>query len=544
MKTKIVILFFLISTTFLSGCGQNGRKHASKKIFKYNESSRIETLDPAFARDQAHIWICNQLYNGLVQLDDSLHIQPAIARHWQISPDGKTYTFYLRNDVFFYDDPVFKGKQRKVIALDFQYSFRRIVDPATASPGSWIFANVADSKSGKEFIALNDSVLQIKLKQAFPPFLGILSMQYCSVVPREAIEYYGINFRRHPVGTGPFFLKNWVENIKMVLRKNPNYFETDHGHRLPYLDGVSISFLTDKMTAFLEFAQGNFDFISGIAPSYKDELLDRQGNLRSKYKDKIYLLKSPYLNTEYLGILIDTTFQSVKESPLKLKKIRQAIQYGFNRKKMIRFLRNGIGIPGNKGMIPKGMPAYNEHADYGYTYNPEKSRQLLHDAGFNSQNPVPPVTLITTAEYVDLCKYVQSQLQNVGMDVHINVLPAGSMREMKAHQKLNFFRASWIADYPDEENYLSLFYSKNFAPNGPNYTHFSNKQFDSLYERSLSITDRPHRTQLYRQMDSLVMEQSPVIILYYDEALRFVQKNIKGMTNNAINLLNLKKVRK
>ncbi len=545
MKTffGLCVVFLLwVGILTLSSCG-NPHKETGKKIFRYNESSGIITLDPAFARDQAHIWICNQLYNGLVQLDDSLKVQPAIARRWEISPDGKTYTFHLRRDVYFHDDTVFHGKKRKVIASDFVYSFRRIVNPATASPGSWVFANVADTNGKKLFLAPDDSTLQIVLKQPFPPFLGILSMQYCSVIPREAVANYGITFRKHPVGTGPFFLKNWVENIKMVLQKNPTYFEKENGKRLPYLDAVSISFLADKMTAFLEFAQGHLDFISGIAPSYKDELLSRQGTLRKKYRKSVTLLKGPYLNTEYLGILVDTAASIAKYSPLKIKAVRKAIQYGFDRKKMIRFLRNGIGIPGNKGIIPSGLPAYDSSAEYGYFFNPDSSRTLLSNAGFSHDNPLPAVTLYTTAEYVDLCKFIQSQLQDIGLTINLNVLPVASMREMKANQKLEFFRASWIADYPDEENYLSLFYSKNFAPNGPNYTHFSNPEFDAMYLQSLTNMEANKRTLLYRRMDSLIMEESPVIILYYDEVLRFVRKRVQGMTINPINLLNLKRVR-
>jgi peptide/nickel transport system substrate-binding protein len=306
---------------------------------------------------------------------------------------------------------------------------------------------------------------------------------------------------------------------------------------------VAISFLPDKMTAFLQFTQGKFDFLSGIAPSYKDELLDRRGNLRNKYKNKITLLKCPYMNTEYLGILVDTSINGEKLSPLKIKAVRKAVQYGFDRKKMVMFLRNGIGIAGNKGIIPAGFPAYDKDASYGYFYSPDSSRKLLKQTGFSEKNPLPPVTLYTTAEYVDLCKFIQSQLEEVGITINLNVLPAASMREMKANQKLEFFRASWIADYPDEENYLSLFLSDNFAPAGPNYTHFSDKTFDSLYNVSMSVINTEKRTAIYRKMDSIVMEQSPVVILYYDQVLRFVNKRVKGMTVNPVNLLNLKNVK-
>ena len=525
-------------------CSSNHHNHPDKSIFRYNEAAGIVTLDPAFSRDQAHLWVCNQLYNGLVQLDDQLDIIPSIAHRWDIPDDGLVYTFYLRNDVYFHESGVFDGGTRKVVATDFVYSFSRLLDPATASPGAWVFSNIQNTDGDYAFFAENDTTLIISLQKPFPPFLGILTMQYCSVIPHEAVEKYKTDFRKNPVGTGPFFLQKWEENVKMVLQKNKNYFEHEAGEHMPFLDAVSISFLADKMTAFLEFTKGNLDFISGIDPSYKDELLNRNGQLREKYQDEFKMISIPYLNTEYLGILVDPELTIVQNNPLMLKEIRQAINYGFDRAKMIRYLRNGIGIPGTKGMIPKGMPAFDEKANYGYSYNPEKSKLLLTEAGFGPQNLIPPITLVTTSDYLDLCKFVQSQLQDIGFAVEIEVSPPAAVIERRAQSRINFFRASWIADYPDEENYLSLFYSKNFAPSGPNYTHFSDNVYDDLYRQAFGISDRAERTRLYREMDSMVMDQAPVVILYYDQVLRFVQKDVEEMTSNPINLLNLKQVRK
>ena len=133
-------------------------------------------------------------------------------------------------------------------------------------------------------------------------------------------------------------------------------------------------------------------------------------------------------------------------------------------------------------------------------------------------------------------------MQKIGIELKVEVLPTATLRQAKSSGKLELFRASWIADYPDAENYLSLFYSKNFSPNGPNYTHFKKTTFDSLYEQSLSVSDEKIRTQLYRKMDAMAMEDHPLIPLYYDEVIRFVQKEIKGMEINPINLLVLKTV--
>jgi peptide/nickel transport system substrate-binding protein len=542
MKQWVIILIIL--SFCIISCKQNESFVNNKKIFRYNEAAGITSLDPAFAKDLSNIWACNQLFNGLVQLNDQMEVIPCIAKKWSISEDGKEYTFILRDDVYFHDAPCFKDKKgRRVTASDFKFSFNRIVDPKITSPGLWVFNAVENIENSYSFSTPNDSVFVIRLKKSFPPFLGILAMKYCSVVPHEAIQMYGVDFRKNPVGAGAFLFKLWKENKKLVFRKNPSYFEKEKGKQLPYLDAIAISFLVDKQSAFLQFIQGKLDFMSGIDASYKDELLTKTGQLKSKYSNSVQLISQPYLNTEYLGILIDEHKANVKSSPLRFKEIRQAINYGFDRKKMIKYLRNNIGEPGLNGIIPKGLPAYNDSAKYGYTYNPEKARELIKLAGYSTDKPAE-ISLSTNSEYLDLCKYIQHQLNQIGFDVSIDVNPPAVLREMKAQAKLNFFRASWIADYPDAENYLSMFYSKNFCPNGPNYTHFKNKEFDRLYEKSLAEIDPNKRNMLYRKMDQLIMEEAPVVILYYDQVLRFIQKNVKGLGSNAVNLLDLKRVKK
>jgi len=546
-KTLIIFLIIL----FCFSCRRNIDSENSKTVFKYNEASGISSLDPAFAVNQANIWGVNQLFNGLIQLDEKLEPKPCIAKSWNISDDGLTYTFNLRNDVFFHNNDAFEnGKGRKVIADDFVYSFNRLLDPNVASPGAWIFNNVynqeiPDSKKTiYSFKALNDSCFTLKLKHPFPPFLGLLSMQYCSVIPQEAVDKYSKDFRRNPVGTGPFKFKMWKEGVKLVYLKNENYFEKSGNEQLPFLDAVSITFLIDKQSAFLEFIKGKIDFMSGIDASYKDELLTKRGELNPKYKNKFKLISQPYLNTEYLGIMVDTTKSDFKNNPLIHKAIRKAINYGFDRKKMLRYLRNNIGTPGNYGMIPLGLPSFDSTKMLGYSYNPDKSRQLLIEADFLDLGSLPEITLTTNSEYLDLCKYIQHQLGEIGISININVNPPASLKELKAQAKLPFFRASWIADYADAENYLSLFYSKNFCPNGPNYTHFANKEFDKLYENAQFQVNDSLRYIQYQKMSNLIMEESPVIILYYDRVLRFLQNNIYGLESNAMNLLTLKNVKK
>ena len=515
---------FFILLLFVTACGIDV-DNSDKKIFRYNESVGIHTLDPAFSKDQATIWATNQLFNGLVQLDLDLNVKPSVAKSWDISSDALNYTFNLRNDVFFHDHELFKnGKGRKVNAADFEYSFKRLLDKDFAAPGAWVLGNV-DS-----FTALNDSIFIIKLQKPFPAFLSLLSMQYCSVVPKEIID--SSDFNRNPIGTGPFKFQLWEDGVKLVFRKNPSYFEKEGEEQLPYLDAVAITFIKDKQSAFLQFIQGNLDFISGIDASYKDEILTKNGELKTKYKDIVNLQSQPYLNTEYLGFLMDN-------NPLPLE-IRKAINYGFDRVKMLKYLRNNIGTPAINGFVPMGLPSFNTNV-IGYNYNPEKAKKLILNSHFDTKQEI---LLSTTSSYLDLCEYIQNSLQEIGLNIIIEVNPSSTHRQMVATSNLNFFRGSWIADYPDAENYLSLFYSQNFCPNGPNYTHFKSVEFDALYEKALSETHVETRHIYYQKMDKLIIESAVVMPLYYDRVLRFMNINITGFESNAMNLLDLKRVRK
>ncbi|EPR72186.1 Dipeptide-binding ABC transporter, periplasmic substrate-binding component [Winogradskyella psychrotolerans RS-3] len=509
-------------------------------VFRYNEHKNIGSLDPAFSKDLADIWATHQLFNGLVQMDDQLNVMPCIAKNWAITDSAKTYTFTLRNDVFFHNHELFNSNlsssnqdsTRLVTASDFEYSFNRLRNKAIASPGSWVLNKV------EGFSAINDSTFQIKLKQAFPAFLGLLTMKYCSVVPKEIVEYYGNDFRSHPIGTGPFKFKRWEENLKLVFRRNNNYFETDSiNQQLPYLEAVAITFLPDKQSEFLQFAQGNIDFVSGLDGSYKDEILTTVGQLKSNYTADVNMIRGPYLNTEYLAFFMESEVSTIQSS-----KLRKAINVGFDRNKMMMYLRNGIGIPANGGFIPKGLPGYD--ATIGFNYDPELAKQLVSEFKAETGIKNPEITLTTTSNYLSFCEFIQRELQKIGLLVTIDVIPPSSLKDAKANGQVDFFRASWIADYPDAENYLSLYYSKNFAPNGPNYTHFKSAEFDTMYEAAYLETDYNKRIELYTKMDSLIIASAPIVPMFYDEVVRFTRKNVTGLGINATNLLELKSVKK
>ncbi len=535
----------LIIACLLASCSPSPQ--VRENIFRYNESKGIPTLDPAFARNQTIIWPVNQLFNGLLQLNDRLEVRPCIARSWEVSPDGTEYTFHLRDDVYFHDHEVFPlGKGRRVTARDFVFSLNRIIDPGTASPGAWIF-NGLDRQalnSSNGFLAEGDTVLRIFLEKPFPAFPGLLTMPYCSVVPHEAVEAMGEDFRRQPVGTGPFRFQYWREDEKLVLLKNDNYFEyDDEGNRLPYLDAVNISFTRDKQSEFMEFMMGRLDFLSGVHSVYKDELVTRNGTLNPDHADRITMISQPYLNTEYLGFLLDSSLQAAKGSPLLNADIRRAINCGFDRGKMIRHLRNNVGVPAGAGFVPRGMPSFSQERVRGYRYDPDLARELLSRAGYPMGDGLPEITLTTTADYLDLCEYIQHELFEIGIVLNIEVNTGAAFRDRMANGQLAFFRASWIADYPDAENYLSLFYSRNFSPSGPNYTRYSNPVYDRLFDKAMGTLDGGMRNLIYQQLDSIIIEEAVIVPLYYDQVVRFVPRTLEGLGSNPMNLLDLKRAR-
>lgn len=224
---------------------------------------------------------------------------------------------------------------------------------------------------------------------------------------------------------------------------------------------------------------------------------------------------------------------------MRLQKIRQAINYGFDRRKMVLYLRNSIGTAAESGFVPAGLPSFNANLVKGYKYDPEKSRQLLAEAGFAEGKNLPVIKLLTIPVYSDMASFIAKELEETGIKVQVEVVQKALLLELTSASKALFFRASWIADYPDAENYLSVFYSKNPAP--PNYTRYKNPVFDALFEKALGEDNDSLRYILYRQADQVMINDAPVVPLWYDKVIHLVQTNLSGFVPNSLNLLELRR---
>lgn len=530
---------FCIPMLFLS-CSNNKTQQSAISAFRMNVSNGyIESLDPAYAKTLEAMKIDYMLYNTLIETDEHLHLVSSIAKTWEVSDDGLIYTFHLRGDIYFHDDPVFtNGNGRKLTAADVVYSFNRIIDPAVASYGAWIFNGKVAEK--EPFLAIDDTTFQIKLQKPFRPLPGILTMQYCSIVPHESVERWGKDFRAHPCGTGAFAFHYWDEGNVLVLHKNKHYWEKDSiNNTLPYLDAIQITFIDSKATEFLLFLQKKLHFVNGVDGSFKDLVLNKDGTVKAEYKNKFQLRKQTYLNTEYLGILMDTTRSVVNNSPLKNKLVRQAINYAIDRKKIATYFRNGISLPATSGFIPLGMPGYDSTGSYGYHYDVQKASELLAQAGYPNGKGLQPFTILAPDIWVDIVNFVAGELQDIGIPAKVETMQANVLKQQMSRSNAACFRAQWVADYPDAESYLAFFYSDMPAP--PNYTRFSNATFDKWYNESLNAPDTL-RWGLYQKMDSLAMSEAPIVPLFYDRILHFLQNDVTGFSSNPMNILNLKRV--
>ena len=545
----------LIIAVFIVSCS---KEQTTDKIFKYNESQGIENLDPVMCSNYPSGWPLQQMMEGLLEYTQDMSLSASLASSHKISEDGLIYTFTIRKNVFFHDNACFPGgKGRELKASDFKYCFERLCDPRTKTRGAWLFRDKV--KGALEYInsikenynnvneitgiqVPNDTTLEITLNKPFAPFLSILTMAYAFVYPKEAVEHYKDNFGYNPVGTGPFQFVKWEVDRELEMVKNPNYWSLNKaGKPLVYLDGIKVNFIKSSETAFLDFQQGKFDYYDP-SPEVLSQITDETGKLKPEYD--FDLVKQPWLNTVYLGVQLDKNVPGGKNNPLTdNKKLRQAINYAVDREKIINYVLKFRGTPGVNGPIPPGMPGYNKDLK-GYSYDVTKAKQLLTEAGYPDGKGLSLKLTVSNDDTQKLIgESVQAQLRDLGIDAQLDFMQASTLRSSQVGGEIAFWRGNWGADYFDPENFMALFYSKNHTPMGPNYTHYTNAKADSLYELAMKLTDFPARVKLYNEMEQIVLEDSPLIILYYNQIVYLKNKKVSNMYIDGLNTMILKRAR-
>ena len=560
MKFQTAFLAFLL--VLLSSCSKENVK--DNNYFRFNLSQNIETLEPVMSNSTQTIWALSQIMEGLVQYDKQNQLIPCIAESWTISDDGLLYTFKLRSDVSFHDDPCFSGsggKGRRVTAGDFKYCLERVNNPKTKSRGMWVYREkikgaieYIDFLSGKGgssvaeisgIRAVNDSILTIELVKPFSPFLSTLTMTYGYVYPKEAVEFYGDRFGQNPVGTGPFRFVKWDFDREIELQRNPSYWAKDpQGASLPYLNGVRITFTQSSETEFLDFQNGKYDYHDPSSETY-DQITDRSGKLLESDSKNYTLVKQPWLQTVFFGMMQSPDLPGGKEGPfVGNKKLRQALNYAVDRDRILNFVLKNRGRSAVNGPVPPGMPGFDSSIK-GYSFDRDKALKLLEEAGYPDGKGLN-LTLVTGNEEIQktIAIAVQEQFKSLGIDLKLEQLVQATLISKQEEGVFPFWRASWGADYFDPENFMALFYSKNITPKGPNRVGYSNPKMDELYEKALTLNDFAERKKVYDEMQRIAIEDAAWLFLYYNEKVYLLKNDIEGFYLDGLNIINLKYTRK
>jgi oligopeptide transport system substrate-binding protein len=527
-----------------------------------NETENIRSLDPVGINDVVSHHVAHQIYDLLIDLDSNMELKPTLATRWDISPDGLTYTFHLRKGVFFHDNACFPGgKGREFTAQDVKYSFDRVQDPRTGSVGFDYYKNYVEGaseftdevtkaitesrepriKDVSGYKVIDDTTFQIKLKKPFGPFIFYMCLGFSYIVPKEAVEKYGKDFFQNPVGTGPFIFENWTPDLEINLKRNDKYWEKDQfGNSIPYLSKAKFRFIKDLSQQLLEFKNGTIDDSYRIPTELTTSIVNEDGTLTPEYSKFILQRKNAYA-IQYYGFL---TNGKIFSDP----KVRQAFNYAIDRDRIIKYVLKGTGTSATHGVVPPGMPGYDIKNIKGYSFDIEKAKQLLSEAGYPGGKGFPEVTLNINeggGRNTQVMEAIQDMIKKLGVPIKVQALQFAQHLDNIDAGRSDFYRLGWIADYPDPENFLNLFYGKN-VPDNPkdkspiNSFRYKNAKYDELFEKALRISDMKERYKIYQEAEQIMVNEAPLLFIFYDVDYRLVQPFVRGYALDPMHRVNMR----
>ncbi|MBL4653430.1 MAG: ABC transporter substrate-binding protein [Flavobacteriales bacterium] len=560
------LLIALAAITLFASCGEpkETQQRTQQKakgpvmyggVFRLNEVEDFRNLYPLNVTEVTSFRIANQVYEGLVKFSSKdLSIIPSLAERWEINEEATKFTFFIRKGVMFHDDPCFpEGKGREVTADDFLYSFTNL---CTSSSENQMFgllfdkkvkgaseyyqstidgAPLADGVSGIKII--DKYTIQLELENSFAGFLNIVGHNGCWVIPKEAVEEYGIDMRIKCVGTGAFTVKKVKEGEAVILAKNPNYWKFDEfGNQLPYLDAIRFSFLKEKKAELLEFKKGNLDMVFQLPLEMIDEVVGELEDAKLGGNKPFQMQVNSAFSVQYYG------FQN-KSELFSNKDVRKAFNYAIDREKLVTYTLQGDGTPGIYGIVPPGLKGYEYDSLRGYSYDPEKAMDYFAKAGYPNGEGFPEITLQLNSggsRNIQLAEAIQSMLmETLNISIKMNVMPFAQHLEALETGKTLFWRSAWLADYPDPENFLSLLYGplvpeKLEEKSYINSVRYQSEAYDTIFEKALATVDKSERFKYYRMADQIALDDAPYMPICYDEFTRLLQRNVRNFPANAM----------
>lgn len=507
--------------------------------------------------------VLNQISEGLTRLDPKT-LQPigALAERWELSKDGLTYTFFLRDNVLFHDHSCFKnGKGRKFNATDVKFTFELVCSKNDQGKESHGYSSILKEslKGAEDFFEgrttaisgieiLDERTIKMTTKQIDQNFPAKLSLSNFRIVAKEIVE---CGKEADLIGTGPFKYGYESQDGKphLALLKNENYYlKDDNGIQLPYLDSVIIYFENNQLEQLDLFEKGIVHFIQDIPPSRITHVLEDRIQDFSGETPLMKLSNDPLLSTQYYAL-------NTQSNAFKDKRVRQALNYAVNKDRILnKVLKSSpqSGIYGIVPPLPKLLPGYDFQAvkEVGYQYNPEKARELLKEAGYPGGKGFPTLTLkfntgtIHSAVADEFRKQIANEL---GININLEGMSFEERLIDETTGKGDIFRTAWYGDYIGAESFLMNFYGKlvpqdKNVPSTVNATRFQNDAFDSFFEKAQMEYNEKERNRLFSEAEKILLEEAPLIVMWYNEQFILQYTKVKNLETNSILYLDLTRV--
>lgn len=573
MKSRLsTLVCYCLALCLFESCGKKDdaglrEGRGNKKLggtYTMNEIRGMPgKLDPVQMTSKTEDDVAGNIFDKLVDNSTKLELVPELANRWTISEDGLLYTFYLRNDVYFHDNPCFpEGKGRRMTAHDIKYCFDRVCDPKAFSAGYWIFQDIVEGanaffdgrskdtatapKGVSGFTVIDDTTFQVKLTAPYAPFMQHLTTSFGYIAPREAVEKYGKDVFRNPVGTGPFMLAEWAEDQHMLLKRNPKYWQKDEdGNQLPLLDQVKFLFIKDDKTLMANFERGQLDENFSIPTESFRNFVTAEKTLTDKYKDKYELQHVSAMNSHFFDL------QCMPGRMFSNMALRRALSFAVNRSQIVKhILKDAPHGPAVHGLVPPAFERYPIKDVKGIDFNPDSARYWLAKAGYPEGKGLPKIVISIYNEprVMQIAQAVQNMWQqNLGATVELQIMQLSQFLSASEEGKLDVWLTRWYADYPDVENFLNLLNGR-LVPTDPslksypNSTRWKNDEFVKLFYQALATQDEAQRNALYAQAENVAMFEAPVIPLFYEEHYRLLQRYVRDNPLDPMNRVDLKRV--
>lgn len=511
---RLIILSIVLAAGLPISCTEHTPSEQDSRVtFRFRIPGDPPSLDPIHSADLVSQTVVSGLFETLVTIDPQTgEPSPGLARSWEISDSGLSYTFQIDTNARFHNG-------RPVVAGDVIYSFTRLLDPHSAGKRPWVLTPILGAErfrrgevdSVEGIAALGDSTVVLRLERPFSPFLAQLSLPVAAIVPREEIERAGEKvFGTRPVGSGPFRFVFWQHDSRVVLERFIGYRKAAPSGAIEVVEYVVVPNVT---VAFEKYRAGELDLLDQLPPG-------QLALCRKRTPEELHLW--PGISVRYTG------FNLAMEPFAGNLELRRAVNWAVNKAAICEVLGEGVDIASNSP-LPPSLPGHNGNLP-AFAYNPDSALAALERAGYPHGEGLDEITLLYNNDPVDrrVYEFIQACLGEVGIRVKLKSLEwAAFLAAIRAGESA-MFRGSWVGDYPDAHNFLyTLFHSRNWGDAG-NYTRYANPEVDSLLERAMTSTDQPERVELYEKAEAIIRHDAPWVFLYHPGQVALLKARWRG----------------